>query len=321
MRTFEHRGFTRHIAPMLVLAAVVAACSGSSATLSSVGGAIDEAGNRAAAGMPTAGPAALAPDAAASAAPSAASGNGSAATTQDNLRIVYTGSLDLVVADMQPALAKAKAAVMAAGGYIGASEEVNKGDQPVATITYRIPASHWEDTIGSLRGLATKVVLEQTQATEVGGQLVDLEARLTNLRASEAALQDIARNTAKVSDLLEVQSQLTDVRGQIEELDAQRAHLVDQVAYGTLTTTYGLEVAAVKEAAQSWNPTKDVDNASATLINAGQTIVSVAIWFAIVGLPLLILLGLLLFVVRLLWRRFGPKPRGPQPPIEGWNPG
>ena len=54
-----------------------------------------------------------------------------------------------------------------------------------AVITYRIPASRWDDALGSLRGLATKVVGEQTQATEVGGQIVDLEARLRNLRASE----------------------------------------------------------------------------------------------------------------------------------------
>ena len=79
----------------------------------------------------------------------------------------------------------------------------------VATITYRIPATRWEDAIRDLRGLATKVVAEQTQATEVGGQLVDLEARIRNLRASEASLQQIAKGAGRISDLLEVEAQLT----------------------------------------------------------------------------------------------------------------
>ncbi|HEX5828963.1 MAG TPA: DUF4349 domain-containing protein, partial [Candidatus Limnocylindrales bacterium] len=154
-------------------------------------------------------------------------GNGSAplSAPREDLRIVYTGSLQLVVEDLAGALARAKTVVLATGGYIGASEESNDGDRSVATITYRVPATRWEDAIADLRGLATKVVAEQTQATEVGGQLVDLEARIRNLRASEASLQEIARGAGKISDLLEVEAQLTQVRGQIEQLEGQRAQL------------------------------------------------------------------------------------------------
>src|SRR5262249_23463754 len=117
-------------------------------------------------------------------------------------------------------------------------------------------------------------VSEQAQASEVGGQLVDLEARLRNLRASETSLQDIAKATGTVNDLLQVEAQLTDVRGQIEQLDGQRAQLQDQVAYGTLATTFGLEVAQVEETAKGWDPAQDVDGATATLIGAGQSLVS-----------------------------------------------
>ena len=155
-----------------------------------------------------------------------------------------------------------------------ASQEANDGDRSVATITYRIPATRWDDAISDLRGLATKVVVRADEATEVGGQIVDLEARIRNLRASEASLQEIAKGTGKVSDLLEVEAQLTQVRGQIEQLEGQRAQLEDQVAYGTLVTTFGLEVVQVQQQAQGWDPKTDVDGAFATLIAAGQTIVS-----------------------------------------------
>ena len=180
--------------------------------------------------------------------------------------------------------------MLATGGYVGASQESNDGDQSVATITYRIPATRWEDAIGDLRGLATKVVAEQTQATEVGGQLVDLEARIRNLRASEASLQEIAEGAGRISDLLEVEAQLTAVRGQIEQLEGQRAQLEDQVAYGTLVTTFGLEVIQVQEQAQGWDPKQDVDGAFATLIGAGQAIVTGLIWFTIVWLPVIAVL-------------------------------
>lgn len=316
MGAIERRNRTIHLLLILIVASAIAACSGTATILSTVG---NSAGGERGAAAPV--PAAPAASSAASGNDTTGgnpSGNNPPSALQDQLKIVYTGSLQLVVADLQPALAKAKAAVAAVGGYIGASQESNDGDRPVATITYRIPATRWEDAITSLRGLATKVVAEQTQATEVGGQLVDLEARIANLRASEAALQQIAKGAARITDLLEVQAQLTDVRGQIEQLDGQRAQLTDQVAYGTLVTTFGLEIVAVQETARGWDPTKDVDSATATLIGVGQTLVSGAIWFGIVWLPLILVLVVLALVTRWLFRRFAPKPR-PAGPISGWG--
>jgi hypothetical protein len=288
---------------------VLSACAGSaSAPLSNVGAPIPGDGSGGEQAAATAGPAA---------APS--NDNGSQASAlRDNLKIVYTGSLQLVVADLQQAVANGRTTVMAVGGYIGASQESNDGDKSVATITYRIPADRWEETLGKLRGIGTKVVAEQTQATEVGGQIVDLEARIRNLRASESALVEIAKGTGKVSDLLEVEAQLTEVRGQIEQLDAQRAQLNDQVAYGTLVTTYGTELKAVQETAKGWDPTQDVDGALATLIGVGQAIASAAIWFAIVWLPLLLILLVVLLVVRFAYRRFAPKPKS-HDPVPGWG--
>ena len=70
------------------------------------------------------------------------------------------------------------------------------------------------------------------------GQVVDLEARIKNLQASEIALQGIAERATKISDVLEVQAQLTDVRGQIEQLTAQLKDLNDRAGYATLTARF-----------------------------------------------------------------------------------
>jgi hypothetical protein len=260
----------------------------------------------------------------ATAAPAPGQGSGAGSSTSpagDTLRVVYTGSLQLVVADLPAALASARDKINGAGGYIGASQESNDYNRPVAQITYRIPSDHWDTVIADLRGLATKVVAQQTQALEVGGQLVDLEARIRNLRASEAALIAIAEKAGKVTDLLEVQAQLTEVRGQIEVLDAERARLADQVSYGTLVATFGLETVAVQETAKDWDPAKDVDAATATLIELGQTLVRGGIWFVIVWLPLLLVLAIVVFVARKAARRWLPKraPATPAQPIAGWT--
>ncbi len=105
----------------------------------------------------------------------------------DDARIVRTGTIDLEVKDVPTALRTARDAIRSMGGYIGASTTSNQDDQPFATVTYRIPVDRWEDALDLLRGLngqTTKVVAEQTQAVEVTGAVVDLQARIRNLRAS-----------------------------------------------------------------------------------------------------------------------------------------
>lgn len=265
--------------------------------------------------------------AAPSAAPGAGQGQGEGSgqtdggtpeAPRDEAKIVYTGSLDLVVADLDAATSQARSAIDALDGYVGGSRSENDGNSPTATITFRIPAARWDEGVGKLRALATKVVREQTSATEVTGQLVDLEARIRNLRASETALQGIAANAARVTDLLEVQRELTNVRGEIERLDAGRAALVDQTAYGTLETTFGLEIIAVQTVAKGWDPANEVDRASASLVSVLQRLASAGIWFVIVWLPVLLVLGILLAGGVWGLRRLGLFRA--RPAIEGWPP-
>jgi hypothetical protein len=99
----------------------------------------------------------------------------------------------------------------------------------------------------------------------------------------------------KIPDVLDVQAKLTDVRGEIERLVAENAHLEEQAAYGTLTATFVLPVAPVVEEVESgWDPATDVDAAAGALIGLGQRLVTLGIWVAIVGIPIAIGLGILL---------------------------
>ena len=235
----------------------------------------------------------------------------------DDTKIVRTGSLEMTVADVTKALVAGRDAIRNLGGYIGASQQERSEDRTVASVTYRIPVGRWEDALDALRGLGTEVS-EKTDAAEVTGQIVDLGARITNLKASEAALVGYAQGAPKVSDLLEIQARLTDTRGQIERLTAQQAQLQDQAALATLTVTFGTDVVAVIETAQRWDPAAEVDRASATLIGIGQALVSVGIVFLIVWLPLILAIAVVgavtLFVLRRLgWTR--PNRLPPIPPL------
>ncbi len=165
------------------------------------------------------------------------------------------------------------------------------------------------------------MVTEQTDAVDVTGQVVDVEARIRNLRASESALQGIAAKATRISDVLEVEMRLTDVRGQIEQLTAVLEDLSDRTAYATLTASFSTPVVAVEAASEGWEPATTVDEAAASLISILQGLASAGIWFLIVWLPILLVLGLLTAFGVWLFRRLGIRRPGasmpPPPPLPG----
>ena len=290
------------IGSILVLTVILAACAGGAAAPSTVGNAVEQPGSYdggGGAGAPSAAPAApgeepVPPD--------------EVGRQLDDAKIVRTGTIELEVADVTSALTSARDGIRAMGGYIGASETQTVDDSPIARITYRVPVDRWEDALDLLRKLTGdggKVLSENTNAVEVTGAAIDLEARIKNLRASEAALQEISSRAARISDVLEVQAQLTTVRGQIEQLSAQLTQLNDQASYATLTVGFSAPVVAVQVATERWEPAKIVDEATASLVDILQALTTAGIWFAIVWVPVLLLIGGIGLVVVMVLRRFG----------------
>ena len=228
-----------------------------------------------------------------------------AAALVPTLLIVRTGELVIQVPALDAALRDGDGAVIRAGGYISGSSRSADAGRDSAQVTYRIPSAAWDATLDTLRGLASTVVTEQIKTEEVSGQVVDLSARIANLRTTEAALQAIMAKAAKISDVLDVQAQLTDTRGEIERLVADKASLLDRASFGSLVVTYRLPVAPTPTKtpvpAKGWDPGDDVARASSKLVGIGQTTTSVGIWLAIVGLPVAIG-GLVLLVV--IWQLY-----------------
>jgi hypothetical protein len=225
----------------------------------------------------------------------------------DDALIVRTASLELEVEDVAATLLDARAEIAGLGGYVSGSDEYDQGERRWASVTYRVPVARFSDALDALRGLSTRVVRESTQSQEVTATVVDLDARIANLRASEEALVEIMDRSGRIEDVLAVQMRLEDVRGQIERLEAQRKNLADQAALSTLTVSWFTPVAAVTAAQEGWSLAAEVDAALAQTVEALQGVASFGVWFVFVPLPLLglplLLMAILFLAVR---RRFRP---------------
>ena len=238
-----------------------------------------------------------------------------------NLLIIKTGTMDLQVAGLDDALAAASQKVAGLGGYVSGSSRSGDDEYATASVTFRIPSAKWDEALVAMRGLGIKVLGEQSQTEDVTSQVVDLSARITNLQSTEQAFQAIMARTTKISEVLEVQAKLTEVRGQIEQATAERKHLQESAAFSTLTVNLSLKAVAIEVTKNQFDPASEVDQASASLVGILQGLATAGIWFGIVWLPILLALGLIAAIVIWVLRRMAPvragdSPSGPaEPPM------
>jgi hypothetical protein len=235
------------------------------------------------------------------------------ASSVNDTFIVRTGSISIEVPKIDPALLQVRTAIVGLGGYVSDSDQSNDGDQVMASVTYRVPVDRWQDALDAVQKIATKVDSSKSNAVEVTGQVLDLGARIDNLRTTELALQAIMAQATKIADVLAVESQLSDVQGQIEQLSTEQAHLKDQAALATLSVLFALPPTLdVVQTSRGWDPGAQLDQASAALLGMGQALASAGIWLVIVGLPIAIIVLIALGLAILIGRRV----RRSQPPTE-----
>ncbi len=218
-------------------------------------------------------------------------------------KVSTTASLDLRAKSLDWTVNKIRDIAKNVGGFV----EYSSMSQPergirTAWVTIKVPADRFETTLTEVKQAADQVTSENMGSTDMTGQYIDLSARLNNKRAEEKAYENLLNSAAKVSDVIEVTQRLTQVRSEIESLEQQLRYLDGQTELATLSVsvTEDPQVQANPGEFQRGNVFKTALN---TLVDALLALGSGLVVFIISGLPvLLIMLGLLWVVYRVAKR-------------------
>jgi len=126
------------------------------------------------------------------------------------------------------------------GGFVVSSEAVSNdegGARTVATVIMRIPAAKFAAALEQIRKSGYKIRREKITGQDVTEEYMDLDARLKAKRAVETQFLEIMKQARQVSDALEVQKALGEVRSEIEQMEGRRRFLENQVNLSTFTIT------------------------------------------------------------------------------------
>jgi hypothetical protein len=225
-------------------------------------------------------------------------------------KIVKTGNLALKVESVEKTMDNLRWVAGQFGGDIFSSsiyDTVGNNSKKSGLVTIKVPAAHFDEAMQSIKSAASVVVRETTNGQDVTSQYVDLQARLKNKQAEEESIAAIlTRDTTKITDVLQVTTELARVRGEIEQLQAQVKYLDNQSDMSTITISF-TEDAQIGSTDSVWRPSQEIKDAFNALIKAGQRVVSFLISFVIVFVPILIVLlvifgGILYVIVKKLYK-------------------
>jgi hypothetical protein len=173
-------------------------------------------------------------------------------TSPGQRRIITTGSMTIEVISLDQAMGALTALVSANGAFFANKSISAEGNWRHASLTIRVPASKFDALHEGARGLGV-VKSEDQQGEDVTKQWQDLEARLRIRKQEEQSLVQLMQKQARLSDLLDVEKRLWEVREQIEQSEGELRYLRDQVTLATLTLTLNEQVPVGVERIGRWN--------------------------------------------------------------------
>ncbi len=150
--------------------------------------------------------------------------------------LIYHADLRLKVANLPRASARLDSLVHRNGGYLSAATEVRAEGEWRQAITIRVAPARFQPLMAALGGLGT-VEEKKLTTDDVTAQHADVAARLATKRAVEKRYIDLLARARKISEVLEVEGKIGEVREEIESTESHLKTLNDEVAYSIISLT------------------------------------------------------------------------------------
>ncbi len=247
---------------------------------------------------------------------SGSTANTTAPATTDRL-VIQNADLTIVVKDVN---ARAKAIQDMAkqmGGFvvsvnIGQTYATDGTQVPQAQVVVRVPADQLDTALEQIKSNTVDVQNETRSGQDVTNQYVDLQSQLTAKQAAADQLLKIMQGATKTEDVLAVYAQLQQIQSDIQVLKGQIKYYEESAALSAINVNIVAEETIKPLVVAGWKPQGVARDAIQNLIYFWQGFIDWLIGFLLFTLPVLITIGIPLYLFFLLVRWIFRKVRKPK---------
>lgn len=219
-------------------------------------------------------------------------------------KIIYSADATVETTDFETAIGRLSVLIAEKGGWIESSSingvnysNIARGHKTTrsASYTIRVPNDKFDSLVGSLSDIGN-VPYNHIYTENVTAQYYDTQARLDTYQAQEKRLVQLLDEAETVSDVIEIENELTEVRYRIESVQTSLRNWDRRVSWSTiyLTVNEVFEYTPVKERSyfgKLWDALKD------GFENLGDVFIGF-----VEALPVLLFIGAILFAAVCLVR-------------------
>ena len=225
-------------------------------------------------------------------------------------KIIRNAELSIESQNPEDSFRKVASLAESKSGFVVTSEAVQPSGEAEpermnVTVVVRVPAAQFETTVEEIRRLGSRVLQDKRTGQDVTEEYIDLQARLQAKRALESQFLEIMKQARQVSEALEVQSQLAEVRSEIEQLEGRRRFLENQSSLSTIRVNIVPPVQIIERAGGGGS----IKEAIRDGLGAAMLIVMTLVRVLLASLPILILLALPAWLLVRYWLRRSKRPR------------
>jgi len=148
--------------------------------------------------------------------------------------IIKTANVQFQVKNLEESHKRIKDLVAKHQAYFGADNKSTGRYQVDDNMTIRVQSAKFETLLDELMAESIYTNYKNISAQDVTEEYVDVQMRLKTKREVEERYRQILKDAKKVSDILEVEAKLGEIREQIEATEGRLKVLKDKVSYSTI---------------------------------------------------------------------------------------
>jgi hypothetical protein len=123
-------------------------------------------------------------------------------------------------------------------GYISKENVYEYSDRLEHELIVRVPADKFDLLLKDISKSAIKIESKNINVIDVTAEFIDVEARVKNKKQLEERYMELIKQATKVSEILEIEKEIGELREEIESVEGQMNYLKDRISLSKLTITY-----------------------------------------------------------------------------------
>ena len=233
-----------------------------------------------------------------------------------NRKWIVTVYLDAETEDLDSAITGIDEHIVSMGGYVEDQRVYNGSNYNSrryrnASLTVRIPAEKADEFTARVDGIAN-VVSKEKNLEDITLTYTATESRMNALRTDETRLLELLAEAETMTDMLEIEARLTDVRYELERVTSQLRLYNNQVDFATIH----LNLNEVQEYTPVAEPTlweRISGGFKSSIRGVGDGFVDVFVWL-IVASPYLAVFAVLAAIAVVIFKKLHRRKKRKQEP-------